>query len=227
MSWLEYLGLEYLLGDGKGNSEGLSFGGLVFLIGGACWLLMSIFQASLVNKGIVVFNLLISILLLLLTVIKYIKAFKFMGKDRLKLRIGFYIFSIIVVVVSFIYGLNNTYHSLIFDYEYIGIYSGIASILYPLVILNLLFPFFCEKNKLGSKIQEGMETIGLFIILTIISFCIGQIVTLGLSFGGNENFYDRFIVYNNNTEVTSKNENIEDDYITTYAILDKDYYKNI
>lgn len=208
MSWLEYLGLEYILSDGKGFGEGLSFGGLVFLVGGGCWLLLAIFNSALVDKGIVVFNLFIAILLLIITAVRYIKNISYTSKSKLNIRMVFYIISIVVIGISFVYGLNHTYHSLIFDYEYKGIYSGIASILYPLLILNLLFPFFCEKSKFGNKIQECTETIGLFLILTLICFCIGQVVTLGLSFSNEEQFYDKFIVYHDR-EVAKKRQSWE------------------
>lgn len=206
MTWLEYLGLEYLLSD-KDFGEGISFGGLAFLVGGGCWLLLLFFRPALVNQGVVVFDLFIAVALVILTIIKFIKAYKM--NEKTMVRNVFYIASIAVIVISFIYGLTKTYHALIFDYEYKkGVYSAIATTLYPTLILNFLFPFFCENSTFGNKLQECFETVGLFFILVVVFFFIGQVVTLGLSFGGEEDFYKKFISYHDR-EITNQRKNWE------------------
>lgn len=195
MTWLEYLGLEYLLNDKDGSSvEG--YGAGLLLIGGIiCWLLVAIFQGDLVDQGAVVFNMLTTILLFILTVIKYIKALKYNNKTITS--IIFYITTLIILLISFIIGLFIPCHSLIFNYEYKGIFSGISNMFYPLIIVNLLFPFFVEKVSFGKKLQEGMETIGLILLSLVALFFIGQIATLVVSFSGHTDFYQNFIQYHN------------------------------
>ncbi len=205
MSWLEYLGLEYLLSDDNHlDFSGLG-SGIFFLFCLLCWLIVGIFQGDLLDQGAAVFNLLASIILLVLTIIKYIRMFKKENKNSITKKL-FYGFSVIVLVASFIYGIIKPYHTLLFNYDYKHIFSGIAMLFYPLIILNLLFPFFCEERKLGKKIQEGLETLGLAFASLIVVFLLSQVVTLFVSFTHTEKFYQNFISYHN-MEVTKEREN--------------------
>ncbi len=205
MSWLEYLGLEYLLGDDNPlDFSGLGTG-MVFIFGIVCWLIVAIFQGDLVDQGAAVFNLLASIVMLVLTIIKYVNVYKKSKNNSITKKI-FYGISFVTIVGFFIYGMIKPYHTLLFNYDYKSIFSGIAMMFYPLIILNLLFPFFCERNKLGKKIEEGFETMGLALITLIVLFLLSQVVTLFISFTGTEKFYQNFISYHN-MSITNEREN--------------------
>ncbi len=206
MSWLEYLGLEYLLSDDNHlDFSGLG-SGMLFLFGLFCWLIVGIFQGDLVDQGAAVFNLLASIILLVLTIIKYVKMYK--NKDNSITKKIFYGLSFLVLVASFIYGLIKPYHTLLFNYDYKNVFSGIAMLFYPLIILNLLFPFFCENKKLGRKIEAGFETLGLAFITLVVVFLLSQVVTLFVSFTKTEGIYGNFISYHN-VEITRQRKNWE------------------
>lgn len=227
MSWLEYLGLEYLLGDDNHiDFSGLGTG-MVLIFGIVCWLIVAIFQGDLVDQGAAVFNLLASIILLVLTIIKYIKAYKKAKNNSISKKL-FYVISSITVIVSFAYGMIKPYHTLLFNYDYKSIFSGIAMMFYPLIILNLLFPFFCESNKLGKKIEEGFETIGLALITLGVLFLLSQVVTLFVSFTGNEKFYQNFISYHN-MNITEKRKNWEYDSVEDCikSLLETDAQKSL
>lgn len=208
MTWLEYLGLEYLLDDREGKIyEG--FGAGVILIAGiVCWLLVAIFQGDLVDQGAVVFNILTTILLFILTLIKYIRSIKY--NDKTIISMIFYIATLVILLISFIIGLFIPCRSLIFNYEYKGIYSGISNMFYPLIILNLLFPFFVEKVSFGKRLQEGMETIGLVLISLVVFFFIGQMATLVVSLSRHPEIYGHFIQYHN-VDITESRKDWEYD----------------
>ena len=63
MSWLEYLGLAYLLDDDNALDFSGVGTGMLFLFGIGSWLLVAIFQGDLVDQGATVFNLLATALL--------------------------------------------------------------------------------------------------------------------------------------------------------------------
>jgi len=194
MSWLEYLGLEYLFSkDSDHIYDGLT-SGLLLILGVGIWLLITIFKGDLIDKGAVVFNLFAALILLILSIIKYYRNYKNTQNVHPVVKI-YYLISIIVIVASFIFGFIKTYHALIFNYEYKGLFSCLAWTFYPLIILNLLYPFFCENNHLGIKIQEGFETIGLSLIILVALFFIGQIVSVILYFTECTNIYDKIVTY--------------------------------
>lgn len=204
MTWLEYLGLEYLLDDRDGKIyEGMG-AGAILIAGIVCWLIVALFQGDLVDQGAVVFNILTTILLFVLTLIKYINALKY--NEKTIVSTIFYIVTLVILVISFIAGLFIPCPSLMFNYEYKGISSGISNMFYPLIILNLLFPFFVEKVSFGKKIQEGMETIGLVFISLLTLFFVGQIATLVVSFSGHPEFYGHFIQYHNRDITESRKD---------------------
>lgn len=205
MSWLEYLGLAYLLDDDNALDFSGVGTGMLFLFGIGSWLLVAIFQGDLVDQGATVFNLLATVLLLVLTLIKYIRMLKSSVKNNV-MKSVFYIFSLVVIIGSFVYGLYVPYHALLFNYEYKGVFSAIASTFYPLIILNILYPFFCKDSKVREKIQEGFETIGLVVISLIALFFIGQFATLIVSFTNNESLYQKVITYHNLSITETRND---------------------
>lgn len=70
---------------------------------------------------------------------------------------------------------------------------------YPLIILNLLYPFICKSNSVGEKIQEGFETIGLSLIILVGLFFLGQITSVILYFADYTTIYDKVVTYHNLT----------------------------
>jgi len=194
MSWLEYLGLEYLLSDeGDHIYDGMG-SGILLCAGIGSWLLLAFFKGGLVDQGATVFNLLAAIILLVLSVIKYYRNLKYTENVAPIVKV-YYIISAIVVIAFFVNGIFNPYHALIFEYEYKGIFSCIAWTFYPLVILNILYPFFCKNNRVGEKLQECLETVGLAFILLIALFFIGQIATVILFFCNGTGLYDKIAIY--------------------------------
>lgn len=225
MSFLEYLGLEYLFRRDIAESSA-SIEGILGVIGFLLWILMEIFRPELCRYGVVVFNLLIVPILLFMIIVKFIRTFK--NSQKKKMCIFFLIASIIFLSCYFIKGMNSTYHSLVYNYDYVGIFSGIASLLWPIVIINFLFPFFCQSEKVGEKIKFAFGSLGTLIVVFLICLFIGQTCTVIFSFAKSdfmENpFYLRFAVYHD-AEITEKRKTWE--YTDTKDLISKNIQSDI
>lgn len=113
MSFLEYVSLDYIInGSHKDNNSSIG-GGILLMIGIFGWLLLAIFHYSIVPKAAMVFNLIAFICVFISLIIKFIGA-----KKAKELNIIFCIVSIIAIVIAFVIGMNHTYHSIIYKYEY-------------------------------------------------------------------------------------------------------------
>lgn len=211
MSFLEFLGLERLLGNGDSDFEGGSILGGIFAFGLLFWVLLGIFKADFLKKGVVVFILLAIIILLIATLARFIQT----RKDKKVINKVYYIVSIAVIIGAFLYGLKAPSHVLFYDYDYRGIYSGIGSIFWPLVIINVLFPFFCtEEKNFSDYVFEGIKMLFYTGIILVVMILISQVVSVIMYFTKNEAVYDKFIRYHN-LKVTEKRvnweyENVED-----------------
>ena len=82
MSFLEYLGLEYLFRRDTAESS-ISIEGIFGLIGFILWILMDIFRPELCRYGVAVFNLLIVPILLCMIIVKFIRTFKNSQKKKM------------------------------------------------------------------------------------------------------------------------------------------------
>ncbi len=207
MSFLEYLGLEYIFnGMDNNSSESAGCGGILFIVGVLGWLLLAIFRSYLIDKAATVFNLVAFIGIIIALGAKF-----YYAKKTNELNVGFLIVSVVVIAISFFIGLRTTYHSAIYNYEYNHIGSAIAYTFVPSVILNFLFPFFChyKKEKITSIIGKAFGSIGLSILIIIVVFFIGQAITVVAYFTGNENIYDKFVTYHN-LEYNSAREEFKD-----------------
>ena len=209
MSFLEYLGLEYIfnsMDNNNGSDSATGCGGILFIVGILGWLLLAIFRSSLVDKAAVIFNALAFICIIISLGIKF-----YFAKKSNELNIGFLIASILVIIISFIIGTRTIYHSAIYKYEYNHIGSGIAYTFGPTVILNFLFPFFChyKKEKVTSIIGRAIGSLGLSALIIIVIFFIGQAITVVVYFTGNEDFYNKFVTYHN-LEYNSAREEFKD-----------------
>ncbi|MBQ9011827.1 MAG: hypothetical protein IJ093_04180 [Bacilli bacterium] len=220
MSFLEYLGLEYIFNsmDNKNSSDSATgCGGILFIVGVLGWLLLAIFRSSLIDKAAVVFNLIAFICIIISLGIKF-----YFAKKNNELNIGFLVASILVIIISFFIGSRSIYHSAIYNYEYNHICSGIAYTFCPTVILNFLFPFFChyKKEKMSSIIGRAFGSIGLSILIIVVIFFIGQAITVAVYFTGNENVYEKFVTYHNLQYNSAREEfkdmNLEDRLKTIY-----------
>ena len=218
MSFLEYLGLESLLDDTGGGFIGVGIMGLG-IIG---WLLLAIIKPSVIDQAAMVFNLLAFIILLLITLKKM--------KDALKekeLNKNFVVISIIAIIISFIFGLTIKYHSIIYNYEYNHICSGIALTFIPTVIINLLYPFFynekyTEKQNIITRIKCSFGAIGLTILIIIACFLFGQAINVPVALLGKEEIYNNFTAYHN-ISFNQKRKEIKDKKVDEY--LQETYYE--
>lgn len=225
MSFLEYLGLEYLFG-GSASKSSATIGEIFSVIGFLLWILMEIFRPELCRYGVVVFNLLIVPILLFLIIVKFIRTFKYSQKK--KMCIFFLIASIIFLSCYFMKGMKRTYHSLVYNYDYVGIFSGIAALLWPIVIVNFLFPFFCQSEKIGEKIKFAFGSLGTLIIVFLTCLFIGQTCTVIFSFTKSnfmdDPFYSKFAVYHD-AAITEKRKKIE--YANTEDLISKNIQTDI
>ena len=221
MSFLEYLGLEYIFNSMDNNNSSDSAtgcGGILFIVGVLGWLLLAIFRSSLIDKAATVFNLVAFIGIIIVLGAKF-----YFAKKNNELNVGFLVSSILVIIISFFIGSRTIYHSAIYNYEYNHIGSGIAYTFGPAVILNFLFPFFChyKKEKMSSMIGRAFGSIGLSILIIIVIFFIGQAITVVAYFTGNENVYEKFVTYHNLDYNSAREEfkdmNLDDRLKTIYS----------
>lgn len=195
MNFLEYLGLESLLGGGDGLDAIGSSGailGFVYIIGFVFWILMALFAPELLNKNATTFCLITSLLSLVMFLMILISDIKD-KRDNKVLIIADVVF-VVFVIGTFIYGLNKPYHSIQYEYEYIGIWSGLATTTWPLLIANFVRSFF-YKDKFIEKVKRGAVPAIVTIIMFISFFFVGQSVAWIISMTKNDSFYDNFIRY--------------------------------
>ena len=228
---LEYIGLDTLL-NGAGIDLGASFLGIIFyiplLIGMVAWIIVAIFFGSYVDKGATVFNLLVAIIniifILAIILTKLIKQ-----KDKKELF--FLIFFIGLNVITFIYGFNHTYHSLLFNYEYKPLYSGLAMTLYPNMIFYSIYLIINKKKNSGKSPLGPFSYIFTNLCLFFFIFLVGQAITVWFAFKDNKEFFDKFVTYHDIYSYKERKNWECDDYnkclmdtITTNAKEDVDYW---
>lgn len=211
MSFLEYVGLSSILDDDSAN--GL-FGGGLFVAGLIGWGLLAIIKPSVIDQAAMVFNLLAFIILLFITFTKIIKSVK-----KQKLNKLFLIISTIVTLVAFAFGLTIKYHSIIYNYEYNHLCSGIALTFIPILIINLIYPFFYhnsyEKEKVFTKIKFSLGSIVQTVFVIIACFFIGQIITIPVALLGKEEIYNYVAIFHN-TSFAEKRKEIKDKTIDEF-----------
>lgn len=194
MSLLEYLGLEYIFSDKFDKDINGIMSGLISSLGLIGWIIMLFLKPALIDQGIAVFNLLVAAILIILLIIRLVKA-----------RRKYDFICLAVSIIFFIIGYLKPYHSLFFHYEYTKIFSAIASTLVPLTIMNIVGLFIYTKKGVIGNIIESFKLIGLIIIGFVIAFLIGQTVTVILYFTKSYNIYDN-IAYYHNIEYIEKRE---------------------
>ena len=218
MSFLEYLGLESLFDDDGGGFIGIGIMG-VGLIG---WLLLAIIKPSVIDQAAMVFNLLAFIVLLFITLKKLISALK--EKELNKI---FVIISILAILVSFIFGLTMNYHSIIYNYEYNHICSGIALTIIPTLIINMLYPFFHnekyeEKQNIITRIKCSFGALGFTILIIIACFLLGQAINVPVALLGKESIYNNIATYHNvSFRKEIENKSVDDYLQDTYYEVKK------
>ncbi len=197
MSWLEYLGLQSLFS----SDIVASGGGILFILAVIAWVLLLIFKPELVNQGIVTFNLLGVVFLLFFTIWAIIDYFirKKKQNKSIVVNIIFAIILPIILVIAFMYGMNNPYHAMIFKYEYTKICSGVATMIYPLIIYNILLPIFCCPEKFSVNVTLSFSALMSAVMGIIVGVVISQFVSFGLFVARNETFYNNFATYHNFT----------------------------
>lgn len=210
MSFLEYLGFDALLDyiDDKGtNQVGIGVGGIVSVVGFIGWLILIIFGGATVDAAIVSFNLLVAIFFLISMVLKLYKDFLSKKKKKVKRNQKIIdIISLILIVISFVYGLNNTYHALLFNYEYTPIASAIAYTLLPNIIMNIIGFIFIAKEKVVTKVTKSIKFLLMVIVGFFISFFIGQAITVILFFTDTTKVFDSIVKYHD-LDIAEEREN--------------------
>ena len=197
MSLLEYLGLEYIFNSFDNKNDGpnaTGLGGLLFFLGIGGWILLAIFKPGLIDKGAAVFNLIAFIGIIGFLFYKFYSA-----KKNNELNIGFLVVSILVIITSFIVGFFKTYHSIIYNYEYGHIGTGITYAFFSSILLHFLFPFFChyKSEKVSSRIGRSIGSVVLSVLIILVIFFIGQAATVVIYFTGNEELYNIVVTYHN------------------------------
>ena len=153
-------------------------------IGIALWLILLIFGKGIADQGIVVGNLLTSILFLIGAIICIIKFFK---EDDKKFKfLG--IISIIALLGSMIYGLLVPYNNMMFHYSYKKWASMIHTTWIVAMIINMLEMIFIEEETFGAFYGS--------IVIIISGLFLSQILTMGLwlftGIDNTKNIYDSF-----------------------------------
>lgn len=195
MSLLELIGLDYLLnGNTTTTAEsGIGIGSIFYVIGFVLWLVLIVFGGTLVDQAATVFNLLVAVFFLLGLIVRTIK--ECVIKEKSKAKIIFNIISVIIALGAFLYGMSNTYHALIFDFEYTKYASGIATTLLPVLITNVIYILVFSENKFFGRIKNtfslALGVIGAFLFI----FVIGQFVNVVVWLSGNTDIYNNFSYY--------------------------------
>lgn len=218
MSFLEYLGLESLFGDDDGGG----IIGIVILVAGLLgWVILAFIKSQVIDQAAMVFNLLACIVLLFVTLKKMVGASKEKNINK-----TFVIVSSILIVIAFIFGLTRKYHSIIYNYEYNHICSGIAFTFIPTFIINLIYPFFYhdkyEKESIFTKTKKSFGSIGLAILIIIACFLLGQAITVPVALLGKEEIYNDFATYHN-ISFNEKRKEIENKTVDEF--LQETYYE--
>lgn len=203
MGFLDTLALASLLDDDcvDGALGGVSFVAMLF-----GWGLLAIIKPSVVDQAVMITNVIACVALIFITFTKMYKALK-----KKKINKKFVIASIIIVSLSFVLGLTINYHSVIFNYEYTKLCSGIALTFIPTLIINLLYPFFyhSEKWEKTSKIKEILASLGNAFSIIITCLVVGQIITIPVGLLGKEQMYNNIATYHNIT-FNEKRQEIKD-----------------
>ena len=221
MTLLEYLGLEYIFNSFANKNDGpnaTGLGGLLTFLGLGGWILLLIFRPGLVDKGAAVFNIIAFIIVIGVLGYKFYSAKKYN-----ELNIGFLVASILLIVVAFIIGYFKVYHSVMYNYEYGHIGTGIIYAFGASILINLLFPFFCHSNgeKITSRIGKSIGSLALSGLIILVTFFIGQAATVLIYFTGNEDIYNKVVAYHNleynEARVEFKDMNIDERLKTIYS----------
>ena len=144
MSFLEYLGLEYIFNSMDNNNSSDSAtgcGGILFIVGVLGWLLLAIFRSSLIDKAATVFNLVAFIGIIIVLGAKF-----YFAKKNNKLNVGFLVASILVIIISFFIGSRTIYHSAIYISFIFTIH--IIHLLYHKSLVVLFLPFLQRNHYL-------------------------------------------------------------------------------
>lgn len=197
MSFLEILGLHYLLTDKPlfSSSELKSIPGVILaVIGFVTWFILGTIAGRYMDLSMAVWNLVPAIILLVALVARTILS---ITKHDEKKKIIFNIINVIVTIVfATIFHLYHPYISLLAKHEYRPVWSFIAYTLWPNFIMLIAYNMLFDKEygiigKIGM-IPKGM---GLFIVAFLYVTFIGQGISTILYFTGAKDFYNNFAYY--------------------------------
>lgn len=219
MSFLELVGLDSLLdnSDTGGGVIGLAI--LVFGFFG--WMLLALIKSQVIDQAAMVFNLLACIVLIVVTFSKMIEALKEKSIDKK------FIFAYVsVILISFIFGLTMKYHSIIYNYEYNHVCSGISLTFIPTLIINIIYPFFYhdnyEKESIFAKLRKSFGSVGLALLIILACFMLGQAITVPVALLGKEKIYNNFATYHN-ISYNEKRKEIKNKTVDEF--LQENYFK--
>ncbi len=122
--------------------------------------------------------------------------------NRAKYAKIFLAITIVLCVAGFIVGLFIPYHCLLFDYEYRGVFSAIATPLYPVALTYLIYSIIITRGKVLDKVKTGFSMLGKFIGFYLLSAIISLFVFILVLFLKGEGFIDKYIlIYHNRNYV--------------------------
>lgn len=168
--------------------------GALLLLGLILHLISDTIHNEFSDQGIVVFNLLGAFLLFIYFSIKILS--DYLGTERKNKPNKIYaIIYIILLVISIIIGHNIQIKSLLFTYNYKGIFSSIAIMSWTSIIFFYIYTLINSKEN-----KEEPKNIVLNIVTIFgLTFFIGTILTSILSFQGYTNIYDNIVEYHKTT----------------------------
>ncbi len=231
MSLLEFIGLEYLLGDNDPlglDSVENPLGVILGIVGFVVWFIIGTVDGRYQDLSIAVWNLVPAIVLLVLLIVRVVLS---MVKHAERKKVIFNIINLAVSACLFIYGLSHPYLSLLAEHEYYPFWSGVAYTLWPnfifLILYNVLFNSY--YNSLGSKILFIPKGIGIFILVFLYIVFVGQVFSTVFYFTGHKDFYNHFayyhkIVYNDKRKeynISSIEDFLNDRYKLAYEFYEK------
>ena len=225
MSFLEILGLHYLLTDKPlfSDSDLKSIPGVILaIIGFVTWFILGTIAGRYMDLSMAVWNLVPAIILLVTLVARTILSI--IKKDEKKKIIFNIINLIITVTFAIIFQLYHPYISLLAKHEYRPIWSFIAYSLWPnfimLIIYNMLFD---KEHGFIGKIAMIPKGFALFILVFLYITFVGQAFSTILYFTGAKDFYNNFAYFHDiqyrNTRKEYKDKSIEEFLNDRYKLV--------
>lgn len=124
-----------------------------------------------------------------------------------KLYIKLYdIISLIIIVGLFIKGFSSPYHSIQYHYEYVGIFSALATTVWPTVGLLLIKLIIKDDFEFGEKISGIISLVGMVLTLFAVAIFLSALFAFFYLIGGHSDVSSKIVKYSNEKIVESKKD---------------------